>query len=121
MRKAFIDYDRGNPRLIAPQHLAHCLDSLRQDLMCYADDTPMPTINKPDHIGDQQIRQCRGTDRVAKWSTELERNACYHRITDYVKPYHKLERYAFCPKESKYYPVVQAYFEKWGHHDMFHP
>ncbi|MCJ1314644.1 hypothetical protein MMC25_008326 [Agyrium rufum] len=119
MRKAFVDHQRGNPPLINPEHVHHCLDALRQDVMCMADDTPMPTILEPDSIGNGQARMCKSWDKLIEWTQAPDRNACYRRLTDYVPIRHKLERFAFCPKDSPSYPVMSAYFDKWGHKDPF--
>jgi len=119
MRKAWRDIELGNPQTLNPNHIYHCLDTLRQDVVCKADDTPMPTILKPDVIGNNQVMQCRNIDKVVEWTQQPDQQSCYRRLTDYVKLEHKLERFAFCPKESKYYPVMSSYFEKWGHKDPF--
>ena len=119
MRRAFVDLQRGNPEIINGHHIHHCLDALRQDIMCTGDDTPMPTVLEKDKIGDNQVRMCRSFDKLVGWSQALERNACYRRLTDYRWVHHKLERFAFCPKDSPSYAVQTAYFEKWGHKDPF--
>ena len=117
MRKAFTDYERGLPPLTNPHHVYHCLDALRQDLLCTADDTPMPMTDLPNKVGQGQVRMCRNFGNLIKWSHELERDACYHRWTDYqaVKSDRKIEMFAFCREDSEYFPLQQAYFEKWGH------
>ncbi|TGO26868.1 hypothetical protein BPAE_0051g00030 [Botrytis paeoniae] len=43
LRRAFIDYERGGEIGSSAGHVHHCLDALRQDMMCNADDTPMPS------------------------------------------------------------------------------
>lgn len=79
----------------------------------------MPTILQDDRIGDGQVRMCRNMDKLVEWTQEPEHSACYKRLTDYGWVYHKLERFAFCPKDSPSYEVSNAYFEKWGHKDPF--
>lgn len=81
----------------------------------------MPTINQEGMLGENQVRMCRDMDRLIAWTQDSERNACYRRLSDYKWPYHKIERYAFCPEDSPYRPVAEAYFAKWGHHDPFEP
>lgn len=119
MRKAFINYECGNPVSIALGHVHHCFDAIRQDVMCNADDTPMPTTELPAFVGDGQTRMCRNFDQFISWTKEPERHACYHRWTDYAPPTKKIEMFGFCPEDSEYYPVMNAYFEKWGHHDPY--
>ncbi|KAM3084560.1 hypothetical protein ACMFMG_001338 [Clarireedia jacksonii] len=119
MRRAWVDIERGNPPIIASHHIHHCLDTLRQDIMCTANDTPMPTRLQENVIGDGQVMMCRDFDKMIKWTQEPERQSCYKRLTDYFPLAHKLERFAFCPQDSKYYSVVESYFKKWGHKDPF--
>ncbi|MCJ1271668.1 hypothetical protein MMC22_011573 [Lobaria immixta] len=121
MRKAFVDYQRGNEQIIESSHIHHCLDSLRQDVMCKADDTPMPTSKIPHHVGDGQVLQCRDWNKLIAWAHDPERNACHRMLDDYRPISHSLERHAFCPKNSPYYSVQTAYFEKHGHKDPWEP
>lgn len=65
------------------------------------------------------MRMCRNLDDLIKWTREPERHACYHRFTDYSSVKNKIEMYGYCPEDSPYYPLQQAYFAKWGHHDPF--
>ena len=119
MRKAFTDYERGNPRRINSGHVHHCLDTLRQDLMCTADDTPMPGVSLPHEVGNGQTRMCRNFDKLIEWTHHPEREACYRRITNYGGVKNSLERYAFCAETYEYFPLQQAYFKKWGNKDPF--
>ena len=119
MRKAWIDVERGNERVINTHHVRHCLDALQQDIVCNGDGTPMPTIRKPDMIGNGQVRMCRNWDKIIEWSQAAERQSCYRRLTDYRRVPHKLERFAFCPKDSEYAPIVEGYFNKWENKDPF--
>lgn len=119
MRKAFVDYERGLPPQIHSWHVHHCLDTLRQDLMCTADDTPMPGVAKPHEVGNGQVRMCRNFDKLVEWTHAPEREACYRRLTDYGGVINAIERYAYCPEDSQYHPIMEAYFEKWGHKDPF--
>lgn len=119
MRRAWVDKERGNPPLVSSHHVHHCLDALRQDVMCMADDTPMPDLNERDLVGNQQVRMCRDWGKVIEWTQAPERQACYRRLTDYVPVTHQLERFAFCPEDSEYFAVEEAYFERWGHRDPF--
>jgi len=121
MRKAWSDNENSIPPTIASGHIYHCLDALRQDIMCRADDTPMPTILKPDQVGNGQVMMCRNFDKLVQWTQEPEHQSCYNRLTDYLPLSHKLERFAFCPKDSKYFPVMDKYFKKWGHNNPYYP
>ena len=98
----------------------HCLDSLRQDVICTADDTPMPVLDAF-KIGDRQERKCKNFDHLIQWAREPERHSCYHVISDYHTVYHPIEWYAFCPKDSPWREKQEAYFERHGHQDSLIP
>ncbi|TGO84856.1 hypothetical protein BPOR_0457g00010 [Botrytis porri] len=51
LRRAFNDYERGDEIGSSAGHVHHCLDALRQDMMCNADDSPMPMNDFPNNIG----------------------------------------------------------------------
>ncbi|KAF7908086.1 uncharacterized protein EAF01_003841 [Botrytis porri] len=70
LRRAFNDYERGDEIGSSAGHVHHCLDALRQDMMCNADDSPMPK--------------------------EPERHAFYHRWSDYEgRVKNRMEMFAF--------------------------
>ena len=118
MRKFTLDTIEGVESIISWEHYDHCLDALRQDIMCRADDTPM-YAKKGQHVGDGQVSMCRDWDKLIAWTQSRDRHACFHMIDDYKPIKHNLERFAFCPTDSPYYEVSQAYFERWGHDDPF--
>ena len=113
MRKAF-KYPETFGRSVE-EHIYHCLNMLRQDLMCKADDTPMPSANKSHVIGNNQVMQCRDWSRLVAWSNHPDHNACFELYSDYTPVAHSLEQYAHCPQGSPYFPVMKEYFERHGH------
>ena len=119
MRKAYTDLKRGNRQIVPTEHFYHCLDTLRQDLMCLADDTPMPTPYAIHHVGNGQIRQCRDWRRLVEWTQEPERHACYRMLDDYRKVPHTLEQFAYCHEGSEYAPIAKKYFEDNGHQNPY--
>ena len=121
VRKAVHDYAYGRPNPVHMFHVNHCLDSLRQDLMCKADDTPMPSINQPHKTGDGQIMECRDWDKLVAWARRGDHHSCFEHINEYKDPVHKLEQFAFCPEGHPSREVMTAYFEKFGHKDAFAP
>jgi hypothetical protein len=50
------------------EHDVHCFDSLRQHIMCHADDTLMYTTGHHD-AGVNQTKQCRSWDALRDWAT----------------------------------------------------
>ena len=116
MHRKAVDLRDRVDSVVTWEHYLHCLDALRQDIMCRADDTPM-YARFGHHVGDGQISMCRNWEKLLEWTQSPEHNACYHMIDDYPHAEHNLEKFAFCPLDSRYYAVSQAYFEKWGHVD----
>ncbi|CAG8975111.1 hypothetical protein HYALB_00008951 [Hymenoscyphus albidus] len=108
----------ATPEEVKP-HILHCLNTLRQDIMCAADDTLMPSENRSHAIGDKQVLQCRNWDALISWAREPEHHSCYEVVSEYAPVSHRLERYGFCPENSPHYETMKAYFEKWDHKSMF--
>lgn len=119
MRRTYYDLIEGRPPTMVEEHFGHCMDSLRQDIMCYADDTPMPILNDVGDLGDQQIRQCKSLDKVTAWAAEAERNACHRTLDEYRTATHQIERWQFCPEGSPFMEAKERYFRKFGHKDPF--
>ncbi|KAH8714037.1 hypothetical protein GQ44DRAFT_762659 [Phaeosphaeriaceae sp. PMI808] len=117
IRRAFVDLERGKPLELNGRHVHHCLDSLRKDVTCIADDTLMPTGEEARSIGDKQPLMCRNFTRLREWIYSPERNACHRALDDYRSITHPIERYAFCSPKSSYYPIMTRYFEENGHRD----
>ncbi|KAH7345862.1 hypothetical protein BKA66DRAFT_517192 [Pyrenochaeta sp. MPI-SDFR-AT-0127] len=122
IRRAYFDALEASPDskpLISPRHIDHCLDTLRQDIMCFADDTPMPTISQRHKIGDGQPRKCKDWDALVRWTQEPERQSCFKMIDEYRTVPNSLEEFAYCPSGSQYTGVMTRYFDRWGHKDPF--
>ncbi|KZM20640.1 uncharacterized protein EKO05_0010958 [Ascochyta rabiei] len=116
IRKAIVSKHSGDNQSFNLNHINHCLNGLRQDIMCAADDTPMPALTG--HIGDGQVRKCRDWNKMTRWATQPDRHACY-KINDYREATNTLEQFAFCPPNSPYQPIQQAYFDYHGHKDPY--
>jgi hypothetical protein len=114
-----MDYEAGKAVVVSSEHVYHCLDSLRQDISCYADDTPMPGPHQGDGIGNAQVMQCRNLTKVLEWATTPERGACFRADNDFRHVLHNLERHSFCPVDSPYYEVAKEYFDKHGFRDVY--
>ncbi|KAE8350630.1 hypothetical protein BDV28DRAFT_35242 [Aspergillus coremiiformis] len=115
MRKSFHQLWSQQESTEPPGHIEHCLDSLRQDLICKADDTPMPSLEAVDGAGEGQIVQCKDFERLMAWTKHPDRNACYKRLNEDYPGLLSIERYAFCPPESEHFAAMSLYFEKHGH------
>jgi len=90
-------------------HWVHCLDSLRQDVMCTADDELL-SIDEPHvkEVGDGHVRQCKNFSKLDKWA--LDHHACYT-FEELEAPYFVNQRYANCPSDSPYLEVARESFE----------
>ncbi|KAF1953407.1 hypothetical protein CC80DRAFT_420459, partial [Byssothecium circinans] len=117
IRRAFVDYQRGNVPVLNGQHVHHCLDTLRQDVTYLADDTPMATGNEARAIRDEQPVMCRNLDSLVEWIYAPERNACHRALDDYRLVTHSIERYAFCDEGTDSYVRMKEYFDVHGHVD----
>ena len=70
---------RGQPLTWEKEHPVHCLDSLRQYVMCNADDTPLYTWGR-NITGDGQARQCKDWGVLREWAKE--HTACYKQTAE---------------------------------------
>jgi hypothetical protein len=112
-----VDYQCGLPGQLNGQHVHHCLDTLRQDVTCMADDTPMPTGEEARAISDEEPMTCKNFGRLVEWVYAPERHACHRALDDYRSITHSIERYAFCEPGSENFGKMKEYFDKYGHVD----
>ncbi|KAI4141583.1 MAG: hypothetical protein LQ340_007600, partial [Diploschistes diacapsis] len=85
-------------------HVLHCLNVLRDEIMCDASDVPMYTGYQPDQAsGLGQVRMCRDWGQLEAWARE--HTACW-RYVEGVES--ELDRYRFCPSGSPYVEVSQT-------------
>ncbi|KAF2637581.1 hypothetical protein P280DRAFT_109352 [Massarina eburnea CBS 473.64] len=117
LRKAIMSKHYGENQNFSLHHLFHCLDGLRQNIMCTADDTPMPAPIAH-HVGDGQLRRCRDWSKLTAWATRPDQHAC-HKFDDYREATNTLELFAYCPEGSPYGTVMEAYFAYHGHKDPY--
>ena len=75
---AYLDALDGKQSM-PPQHVAHCLDVLRQDVMCGADDTPTAFHGHGGERrdGGQGERMCRSWEGLVEWAWEEGRGSCF--------------------------------------------
>ncbi|KAJ5928273.1 hypothetical protein N7466_007229 [Penicillium verhagenii] len=81
-------------------HIVHCMDALRRQILCDADDTPRATERRAEVVtGVNQHRMCRQWDGLVDFARQ--NTACYKRpeMPD-VNPV--LDRYRHCPPGSGY-------------------
>ena len=104
---------KGKQPRKAWEHIVHCMDSLRQDVQCHADDTPwyQPPPEWEKYGYDKvQYRQCRNWDQLLGWTKE--RYACYKHFHDPNDGGDFLEHFRFCPEDSPYRHIMEKHFER---------
>lgn len=107
------EYRDDLPQSHTFEHSTHCLDWLRNDVMCRADDTPLYTTNsRIPANGIGQVRKCKDWSKLESWAKE--HTACY-RYGNFVaedKLDSQIGRFKYCPADSPYLPKVREYFGK---------
>jgi len=111
---AVTDDYKDNPRSQNYAHLFHCLDALRQDVICHADDELLFEFetDNPDsrpRVGEGHIRQCRNFAKLEEWALAPERNACYQ-FYEGDDSKDKLKNWRHCPPNSPYFQSMKEYF-----------
>ncbi|RYO87810.1 hypothetical protein DL764_008804 [Monosporascus ibericus] len=95
--------ERGLPQHIALEHALHCLDQLRQDVVCNADDTPRYAgFQDPPGTGAGQVRMCRDWEALERWARE--HTACFKHQDEVPGP--MIERFKSCPDGQVLWPTV---------------
>ncbi|KAF2493675.1 hypothetical protein BU16DRAFT_592112 [Lophium mytilinum] len=74
IRKSFWQSVHGEELYYNPPHAGHCIDMLRQYVMCKADNTPLYLFGD-DTAGDEQYRKCNNWDVLRDFATD--HSACY--------------------------------------------
>jgi len=103
-----IELTLGETTTYPYEHIAHCIDNLRQDTLCQADDTP----RRFDYEGikPDQERNCRDWSKLETWA--LEHNSCYRYLNYSVHlDDDKLKRFYYCPPGSPYASLVEEHLE----------
>jgi hypothetical protein len=108
MRKTVLEAHEGKPLSVDIRHIKHCLDGLRQFVMCHADDTPRYTGRRHDQANEKdpfggvgQPRMCRDWDKFMDWAEE--NSACYRWVPGDTPGFTEQERYKSCPDGSTFW------------------
>ena len=90
-------------------HVLHCLDALRQDVLCYADDTPRYTgLQAAGHSGTGQIRHCKDWNQMESWAQQ--HTACWRYLHGDEPGREVMEEFKFCPEGSPYIEQMRKMF-----------
>jgi len=89
------------------QHVVHCLDVLKSDAMCIADDTPLPYGFQVTYQEERSPkRRCRDWNKLTEYVTE--NSACFHRNHSDPTLHGTFAEFTFCPPNSPYRAVVES-------------
>ncbi|MCJ1477339.1 hypothetical protein MMC13_006010 [Lambiella insularis] len=90
-------------------HLVHCLDILRQEIMCTAADTPIAG-KAAGGLGTNPTRLCRSWDALEAFAQQY--NACYSFANESASAADlpRIERFRYCPPDSPYRAAMEAVF-----------
>ncbi|KAF2734831.1 hypothetical protein EJ04DRAFT_436316 [Polyplosphaeria fusca] len=84
IRKTFWEaIHRADKYTFRPPHAGHCIDMMRQYVMCKADNTPLYLFGD-DTAGDEQYRKCNDWDALRDYASE--HSACYRDTPPDVDP-----------------------------------
>ncbi|KAL8628043.1 hypothetical protein Q9189_006252 [Teloschistes chrysophthalmus] len=76
LRTALVEMHDQKPQSKHFSHINHCLDGLRQDIMCNADDTPRYSgMGQLRGTGVGQYRMCKDWTQLEQWAND--HSACY--------------------------------------------
>lgn len=111
IRRSLVEYHRGSDQSWRFEHVRHCLDGLREDVICNADDTPRWTsTTKNPRTGEGQRRMCRDWNALETWAQE--HNACWRFVNETSLTIKNIDRYKYCPAGSKYEVALHNYLEE---------
>ncbi|KAL2001276.1 hypothetical protein VTN02DRAFT_1965 [Thermoascus thermophilus] len=109
IRRWIMATERGSNRIDRLEHIQHCLDSLRQDILCEADDTPLYSTPGPDkNVGMDEVRQCRSWSKLEAWARS--RSACFGYINETGDESGGIQYYRYCPRGSPFASTMRKYF-----------
>ena len=104
-----MEFWQSTPQTRSWGHVIHCVDTLRQDIICNADDTPRySTESRVPETGMGQIRMCRSWDKLEQWARQY--NACYKFVNQTARDFPIVQRFVYCPKGSPYRKEVEKVF-----------
>ncbi|APA08408.1 predicted protein [Sclerotinia sclerotiorum 1980 UF-70] len=110
---SLMEFWQERPQSRRWEHVIHCVDQLRQEALCNADDTPRYSTS--DNIpvsGMGQVRMCRSWEKLEQWAKQY--NSCYRYVnqTASYKDFPQIERFIWCPEGSPYAAAVEEVFGK---------
>ncbi|KAL1965583.1 hypothetical protein VTN77DRAFT_5667 [Rasamsonia byssochlamydoides] len=109
IRRWIVATERGSHRIDKFHHIEHCLDILRQDILCEADDLPLYTTPGPSKdSGVNEVHHCRDWNKLEAWAKA--NTACFGYVNETGDESGGLQYYRYCPKDSPFAPLMRKYF-----------
>lgn len=113
IRRHVMQLNRGQVPFDHVLHVEHCMDALRQDIICHADDTPMymwrdKAPGSLNLTAQGQVRMCRDWNALEKYVGDHPGCFAYLNETEGVS--REIERYQFCPQDSPFAENMRKYF-----------
>ena len=94
------EYRTGQPQTRSWHHISHCMDALRRQILCDADDTPRATERRAEVVtGVGQHRMCRNWDELVDFAKQ--HTACYKR-PEPPDESPTVDKFKHCPPGSGY-------------------
>ena len=109
--RALRELEQRLPQTTPMHHHIHCLDALRENAICSADDTLRPAgsgMARLQNSKRQPQKQCRSWDQLQRWA--LQNSACFKRFSDDDPRRKTLDEWRWCPDDSPYLPTIEAFF-----------
>ena len=110
LRKSTLEAFDGKSQSLPRFHITHCLDALRDDVICNADDIPRYTGRRNEQAsverpisGIGQARMCKDWSKLKDWA--VKHTACYKNIHSHDWDFPPAERYKFCPDGQTLWPL----------------
>lgn len=109
IRRWIVATERNSTRIDNWHHILHCLDTLRQNILCEADDTPLyNTQMEGKQAGPDEVRHCRSWDEMEAWA--VRHSGCFGYVNETADESGGLDYYKYCPEGSRFLPAVREYF-----------
>lgn len=109
--RALREFEQDIQQTTPMHHHIHCLDALRENAICSADDTLRPAGKgqaTPQIPGLQPLKQCRDWKQLEKWA--IQNSACFKRYPDHDPNHRTLEEWRNCPDGSPFTSTVDEFF-----------
>lgn len=110
LRNTVFEAFNNTPMTDTLEHALHCVNTLREEVICNADDTPKYTGRVNANLGVAEPMSGVGYSRMCNdWSKleafAIQNSACFKHINGSNPDFPTIERYKFCPDGRVLWPV----------------